>query len=93
MFESSHLDRTVSAGGTVLFLMPFIMERLAVKSSMAKSIGHDPFQSILEIEFTSGEIWQFYKVPHDVYKEMLTFSIGKYFQAFVRDNYEAKRVK
>ncbi|HEY0741144.1 MAG TPA: KTSC domain-containing protein [Chryseosolibacter sp.] len=60
---------------------------------MAKSIGHDPFQSILEIEFTSGEIWQFNNVPHNVYKEMLTFSIGKYFQAFIRDKYGAKRVK
>lgn len=69
------------------------MERLPVKSSMAISIGHDPFQSILEIEFTSGEIWQFIGVPHDVYQEMLTFSIGKYFHAFIRGRYEERRVR
>jgi hypothetical protein len=60
---------------------------------MAISIGHDPFQSILEIEFTSGEVWQYFDVPHDAYQEMFTFSIGKYFKAFIRDKYEAKRVK
>lgn len=68
------------------------MQRLPVSSSMAKSIGHDPFQSILEIEFTSGEVWQYLNVPHEVYKDMLTFSIGKYFKAFIKDKYEERRV-
>jgi KTSC domain len=68
------------------------MERLPVTSSMAKSIGHDPFQSILEIEFTSGEVYQYLKVPQEVYKEMLTFSIGRYFQAFIKNRYEERRV-
>lgn len=69
------------------------MERTPVKSSMAKSIGHDPFQSVLEIEFNSGEIWHYYNVPHDVYKEMLTFSIGKYFKAFIKGKYDDKRIR
>jgi hypothetical protein len=69
------------------------MERKPVKSSMAKSIGHDPFRSILEIEFTSGEIWQYFNVPDDVYREMLTFSIGKYFKAFIKGKYNEKRVE
>jgi hypothetical protein len=60
---------------------------------MAKSIGYDPFQSILEIEFTSGEVWQFINVPREVYKEMLTFSIGKYFHAFIKEKYEERRVQ
>ena len=68
------------------------MQRLPVSSSMAKSIGYDPFQSILEIEFTSGEVWQYLNVPHEVYKDMLTFSIGKYFKAFINDKYEERRV-
>ena len=68
------------------------MERLPVTSSMARSIGHDPFQSILEIEFNSGEIWQYLNVPADVYKEMLTFSIVKYYQAFIKGRYEERRV-
>jgi hypothetical protein len=74
-------------------LLNFRMERTPVQSSMAKSIGHDPFKSILEIEFNSGEIWHYYNVPHEVYTEMLTFSIGKYFQAFIKNRYEEKRVK
>jgi hypothetical protein len=69
-----------------------MIERKPVKSSMAKSIGHDPFQLVLEIEFTSGEIWQYFNVPAEVYKEMLTFSIGKYFKAFIKGKYDEKRL-
>ncbi len=76
---SNHLTPTLSPpklseGG--LFLL-FVMERLHVNSSLAKSIGHDPFLS---------------NVPQEVYREMLTFSIGKYFLAFIKDRYEARRV-
>jgi hypothetical protein len=87
------------AGGHLFFQslellhLPFlIMERVPVSSSMAKSIGHDPFQSILEIEFTSGEVCQYLNVPHEVYKEMLTFSIGKYYHAFIKGRYTERRV-
>lgn len=69
-----------------------IMIRQSVNSSMAKSIGHDSFRSILEIEFTSGEVWQYFDVPREVYNEMLTFSIGKYFKAFIKGKYPEKRI-
>ena len=64
------------------------MERQIVNSSMATSVGYDPSISILEIEFKSGgEIWQYYDVPENVYHEMMSNSIGKYFHSHIKGHY------
>jgi hypothetical protein len=69
------------------------MERENVDSSMAASVGYDPSSFTLEIEFRSGgEIWQYYDVPEDVYNEMMSDSIGRYFQAYIKGQYAEARV-
>ena len=60
---------------------------------MAKSIGYDAESSTLEIEFQSGEIWQYYEVPEGVFYEMKSVSIGKYFQLMIKNQYKERRVK
>jgi hypothetical protein len=67
-----------------LFLMH--MKRHHVTSSMAVSVGFDPDTSTLEIEFHSGEIWQYHRVTEDMYNEMMSGSIGKYFQEYIKGN-------
>jgi KTSC domain len=69
-----------------------MMDRYAVESSMATSIGYDPVMLTLEIEFRSGEVWQYYNVPEGVYAEMLGGSIGRYFQDNIKNQYAEKRV-
>ena len=69
------------------------MKRHLTDSSMATSVGYDPDSLILEIEFRQGEIWQYYEVPEAVYREMLSGSIGKYFQAHIKGQYPESRVK
>lgn len=69
------------------------MKRHYVESSMAKSVGYDSLNFILEIEFRSGEIWRYHHVKQNVYEEMLSGSIGKYFQSHIKDQYEESRVK
>jgi len=69
------------------------MVRRPVDSSMAKSIGYDAESSTLEIEFQSGEIWQYYEVPESIFYEMKSVSIGKYFQLMIKNQYKEKRVK
>jgi hypothetical protein len=59
---------------------------------MAKSIGYDPVCLTLEIEFRTGEVWQYSPIPEDKYLEMLADSIGKYFQAHIKGQYSEKRV-
>ena len=68
------------------------MERHHVNSSMTKTVGYDPLNAILEIEFKSGEIWQYRQVPEHVYQEMISGSIGKYFQVHIKGQYEESRV-
>ena len=70
------------------------MERMAVVSTMAKSVGYDAATSTLEVEFKTGnEVWQYYEVPAAQYEEMLQGSIGQYFQANIRGKYRASRIK
>lgn len=69
------------------------MVRRPVESTMAKSIGYDVDSSTLEIEFQSGEIWQYYEVPEQLFYEMKSVSIGKFFQIKVKNQYREKRIK
>jgi hypothetical protein len=70
------------------------MRRIPVDSEMAFSVGYDPVEKILEIEFRpSHEVWQYLDVPDDVYMEMMDGSIGQYFNQEIRDNYEERQVE
>lgn len=69
------------------------MERLHVDSSMARTVGYDPVHSILEIEFKTGEVWQYHEVPENVYLEMISGSIGRYFQAYIKGQYPESRIR
>lgn len=69
------------------------MEREIVDSSLASSVGYDPSTSILEIEFkTNGAIWQYLDVPENVYYEMMSGSVGKYFHANIKGQYSEVQV-
>jgi hypothetical protein len=70
------------------------MKRHAVDSSMAESVGYDPVTSTLEIEFkNTGQVWQYYDVPQKVYVEMISGSIGQYYQWNIKGLYSEARIK
>ena len=59
------------------------MEKHEVESSVIGAVGHS---RVLEIQFESGRVYQYYDVPEDIYTEMLNApSKGKYFNANIRD--------
>lgn len=69
------------------------MNRHYVDSSMASSVGYDRKTSTLEIEFRSnGDVWQYHHVPEHVYREMISGSIGKYFQSHIKGHYPETQV-
>jgi hypothetical protein len=39
------------------------MDRTPVSSSNLSSVGYDPDEQILEIEFNGGRVYQYYDVP------------------------------
>ncbi len=70
------------------------MKRGTVNSSNLRSVGYDKSVGILEIEFNNGGIYQYFKVPENIYQELMNApSHGKYFLRFIRDKYATKRVK
>jgi hypothetical protein len=69
------------------------MVRHSVDSSMASTVGYDATTETLEIEFRSGDVWRYHSVPKQVYLEMISGSIGQYFQAHIKGEYPESRVR
>ena len=69
------------------------MERISVTSSSIKSIGYDLQKRILEIEFSRGAIYQYKCVDYiDVLGLIFAESIGKYFDTYIKKNYEFEKI-
>ena len=69
------------------------MERQFIESSMIKSIGYDPNISVLEIEFRSGEVWQYFDFPESLWYEFESSeSKGKFFHREIKNQYSESRV-
>lgn len=61
------------------------MERQYVSSSNIASIGYDQDSMVLEIEFLSGAIYQYYDVPKSIYEGLMAAdSHGKFFAAYIK---------
>jgi hypothetical protein len=70
-----------------------MMDRQMVKSSNLKSIGYDQSSNILEIEFLSGQLYQYFKVPSQIYLALMkATSKGSYFHANIKEKYEYNHI-
>ena len=58
-----------------------------------RSVGYESKSQILEIEFQSGEVYQYFDVPEMVHKELLRAeSKGQYFNGEIREEYAFVRL-
>jgi hypothetical protein len=71
------------------------MNRTAVSSSNLASVGYDAAQRILEIEFLTGSIYQYFNVPQSVYAGLMAAeSHGRYFDANIKKaGYSYKQIR
>ena len=70
------------------------MLRQRVKSSELRSVGYDDSASLLEAEFQSGEVYQYFNVPAELVLELLNAdSLGRYFNAHIRPKFNFKKVR
>jgi KTSC domain len=70
------------------------MLRQRVKSSELRSIGYDESASLLEAEFQSGEIYQYFNVPAELVLQLLKAdSVGRYFNARIRSKFKFSKVR
>lgn len=68
------------------------MERIPVSSSNLASVGYQ--NGILEVAFKSGSVYQYTGVPESVYEALMSApSHGKFFAAFIRNNYPYRQVR
>lgn len=69
------------------------MKRTNVTSSMINSIGHDPDNEILEVEFNNGAIYQYQGVDADKHAELMDGdSVGQTFNSIIKNKYPYDRV-
>lgn len=70
------------------------MKRTRVKSSLIVSIGYEPKKEILELEFTTGSIYQYEDVPQEEYRDLMNAkSIGAYVNHNIKDEYRYTRIR
>jgi hypothetical protein len=69
------------------------MVRQYVVSSSIRSVGFDAGSNVLEIEFSTGGVYQFHGVPESMFDELLSApSIAKYFQHRIKESFDPLRV-
>ncbi|MDS0295716.1 KTSC domain-containing protein [Halogeometricum luteum] len=69
------------------------MNRKPVSSSNLRSVGYDSSANTLEIEFHSGQVYQYFNVPESIYQGLMNAaSHGKYHHRHIKNNYRYKRI-
>jgi hypothetical protein len=64
------------------------MNRVNVLSSNIKSVGYNSNHMELDVEFTSGNVYRYYKVPIDIYNGLMTApSHGVYLNREIKNKF------
>lgn len=70
------------------------MDRTRVSSTNIRSIGYDEGSQTLEVEFTSGGIYDYAGVPKNVYQRFMAApSKGRFFDSVVKDKYRTVKLR
>ena len=61
---------------------------------MLVEVGYDADDQVLEVRFGNGRVYRYARVPELVHRRLLKArSLGEFFNAEIRDRYEAERVE
>lgn len=70
-----------------------VMYRTPVKSANIRSVGYDPQSATLEVEFTSGDIYQYFNVPEHLYRGLMNASAyGQFLNDYIRNSYRYQKI-
>jgi non-ribosomal peptide synthetase component F len=70
------------------------MNRTPVNSSNLRSVGYTSNTRILEIEFNTGTVYEYYDVPENIYQQLMAASShGKFFHAYIKNVYNYKQLR
>ncbi|HKO58801.1 MAG TPA: KTSC domain-containing protein [Thermoanaerobaculia bacterium] len=69
------------------------MHREPVSSSVIASLGYDDKERVLEVEFRTGRVYQYFLVPRATFEKLMrAASVGSYFNHEVRPYFDAQEV-
>lgn len=69
------------------------MDRQPITSSMIASVGYDPEDEVLEVEFKNGQVYQYYDVPESEHHMLMTSSSpGSYLKKEITPAYTYRQV-
>lgn len=69
------------------------MDRLLVRSSNIVSVGYDAAAQTLEVEFQSGNVYQYLDLPEDMYQNFMTAeSKGEFFHDNILKEFDYQEV-
>ena len=68
------------------------MRRSLVSSSAISSVGYDPKAKVLELEFSSGGVYDYYEVSRKVYTALMSAeSKGRFISEQIRGQYRSEK--
>jgi len=68
------------------------MKRQPLRSSVLKAAAYDSATAVLELEFTSGDVYLYFAVPPSVFKALIANdSPGAYFNTHINDKYPTRQ--
>lgn len=68
------------------------MRRKPVESSAVSSVGYDARSEVLEVEFRSGAVYDYFGVPRPVYESLMKASSkGRFVSRRIRDRFPFER--
>lgn len=69
------------------------MNRTPVSSSSVASVGYDAHTMTLEVEFTSGSVYQYFDVPESEHQALVSASsVGGYLNRIIKTSYRYAQV-
>jgi len=69
------------------------MKRQPVTSSAITSVGYEAASHTLEIEFSSGTVYQYHDVETKIYRQLMqAASKGRFLDLYIREQYPFSRV-
>ena len=69
------------------------MHRTPVTSLNIRSIGYDPQLAVLEVEFTSGDVYRYFNVPEHLHRELMNASShGRFLNEYIKYSYRYQKV-
>jgi hypothetical protein len=69
------------------------MDRIIVNSTNLVSVGYDASEQALEVEFQSGNVYQYLDVPETIYQSLMTAdSKGQFFHDNILKEYDFREV-